>query len=245
MNGAVNTLSWKILPVADQAVCIDFGEYIDPHINKYVTDLALLINQQPKPGVTKAIPTYRSLQVNYDSLHIRQPELIDWLQDLLTQPPRKSPPFRAWRIPVCYGGSYGIDLESLAEHHQLSPQEVITRHTQPLYRIYMLGFMPGFAYLGGLDESLHTPRRDSPRLKVPAGSISIGGMQTAVGSVEAPSGWHLIGKTPVKSFVPEREPPVLLQSGDAVRFYPVSPDEFASLAQAAFIPEWSWQDADI
>lgn len=246
MKGIPNSLTWKMVPVADQAVLIDFGEYIDPKINKHVTELAILINQQPLTGITKAVPTYRSLLVNYDSLRIRQQAVQVYLQELLTQPRRKSPPFRAWRIPVCYGGSYGIDLETLAALHQLSPQQVIERHIKSLYRVYMIGFMPGFTYLGGLDASLHTPRRDSPRLSVPAGSISIGGMQTAVGSVEAPSGWHLIGKTPFRSFVPEREPAVLLRSGDAVSFYPVSTDEYQSLAdQEDYAPEWSWQDAEV
>lgn len=246
MKGSGQAPSWQIFSVADQAVYIDFGEYIDPQINKRVTGLAMLIKENPLAGVTQAIPTYRSLMVNYNSLMIRQQAVINYLQHLLDQPCRTSPPVRSWHIPVCYGGSYGIDLTALAERHNLSPQQVIDLHINSRYQVYMIGFMPGFAYLGGLHEALHTPRRDSPRLKVPAGSISIGGMQTAVGSVEAPSGWHLIGRTPFRSFLPSREPPVLLQTGDAVNFYVIDDEEYAALsAQPDYVPQWSWQDADI
>ena len=233
---------WRILPIADQAVYVDFGEVIDEAINSRVTALASRIQLAAIRGVTSLIPTYRALTVNYDATQTRQAQLIGALHDLLSQADQPAPPVRLWTIPVNYGGEQGVDLEWLAQSHGLSPQEVVARHVAAVYRVYMIGFMPGFAYLGGLDPLLHTSRRDSPRLQVPAGSISIGGMQTAVGSVAAPSGWHLIGRTPVRSFAPERAEPFLFSAGDGIRFTAIDDDEYRHLlAQDDFLPEWTWQ----
>ena len=235
-------VSWRILPIADQAVAIDFGEVIDEAINARVTALAARVRQNQVEGVTSLVPTYRALTVGYDSTQTRQQTLIATLTALLSQPDAPAERVRLWEIPVNYGGANGVDLEWLAQTHGLSPQEVITRHTAASYRVYMMGFMPGFAYLGGLDPLLHTSRRESPRLKVPQGSISIGGMQTAVGSVEAPSGWHLIGRTPVRSFDPQRAQPFLFSAGDRVKFSAIGVDQYQDLqAQADYLPQWRWQ----
>jgi KipI family sensor histidine kinase inhibitor len=142
-------------------------------------------------------------------------------------------PARRWTLPVAYGGAHGLDLEDVARAHGLTTDEVIALHSGAEYRVYMIGFSPGLAYLGGLPEPLHTPRRTSPRLRVPASSVSIGGIQAAVFSVEIPSGWHLLGRTPERMFDLRRTQPFLLGAGDRVRFRPISPAEYERLAALA------------
>jgi len=238
----VNEIPWRILPIADQAVTVDFGDVIDEVINARVTALASRVRQGAVAGVTSLVPTYRALTVGYDSTKTQQSALVATLNVLLSQPDGEADPVKIWTIPVNYGGAQGVDLDWLAQTHRLSPQEVVERHVAGSYRVYMIGFMPGFAYLGGLDPLLHTSRRESPRLKVPAGSISIGGMQTAVGSVEAPSGWHLIGRTPVRSFAPERAEPFLFSAGDRICFTAIGVEEYTHLqAKTDYLPEWTWQ----
>ena len=140
---------------------------------------------------------------------------------------------RAWQVPVAYGGEHGIDLAEMAAERGITEAELVRRHAAPTYRVYMIGFQPGFAYLGGLDPALAKPRRTDPRPRTPAGSISIGGVQTAVASVEAPSGWHLIGRTPALPFRLGRDPVFLFQAGDSVRFEPISPEAVEALATLA------------
>lgn len=234
--------SLRIAPIADHALYIDFGEVIDVAVNQRVTALARRVAQAGIVGVTGLIPTYRALTVAYDCTRIRQSRLREHMERLLAEPDAAVAPVRSWEVPVAYGGEHGIDLKWLADHHQLELEELIDLHSAVSYRVYMIGFMPGFAYLGGLDQRLHTSRRESPRLKVPAGSVSIGGMQTAVASIEAPSGWHLIGRTPARSFLPSRDEPFLFQAGDEIRFVPIGPDEFDALAaQPDYLPQWTWR----
>jgi KipI family sensor histidine kinase inhibitor len=242
LNTEEQETSLRIAPIADHALYIDFGEVIDAAVNQRVTALAKRVADARIEGVTGLIPTYRALTVAYDCTRIRQSRLIAHVERLLAEPDEQAAPVRTWEVPVAYGGDHGIDLQWLSEHHQLDPQEVIRLHSAVSYRVYMIGFMPGFAYLGGLDQRLHTSRRESPRLKTPAGSISIGGMQTAVASVEAPSGWHLIGQTPARSFVPSRQEPFLFGAGDEIRFTPISAEEFDELwAQPDYLPQWTWR----
>ena len=233
---------WRIAPIADHAVYIDFGEQIDPAINQRVTALARRVGKADIPGVTGLIPTYRALTVAYDCTQVRQARLCELLEHLLAQPDEEGEPVRRWVIPVAYGGEQGIDLDWLADHHRMDPATVIALHSAATYRVYMIGFMPGFAYLGGLDARLHTSRRESPRLRTPAGTVSIGGMQTAVASVEAPSGWNLIGRTPARGFMPEREDPFLFRAGDEISFSAISAEEFEALyAQPDYLPQWAWR----
>jgi KipI family sensor histidine kinase inhibitor len=242
VNNEQQAMSCRIAPIADHAVYIDFGEVIEAAVNQRVTALAKRVADARIDGVTGLIPTYRALTVAYDCTRIRQSRLREHLERLLAEPDAAADPVRIWQLPVAYGGDHGIDLQWLADHHQLDPQDVIGLHSAVSYRVYMIGFMPGFAYLGGLDERLHTSRRESPRLKTPAGTVSIGGMQTAVASVEAPSGWNLIGRTPARSFVPSREEPFLFRAGDEIRFVPIDSDEFDALAaQPDYLPQWTWR----
>jgi KipI family sensor histidine kinase inhibitor len=152
--------------------------------------------------------------------------------------PDALPEGRLWRVPVVYGGAFGIDLAETAERHDLTPAGLIERHAAPVYRVYMIGFLPGFAYLGGLDPAIATPRRTVPRLKTPPGTISIGGVQALVASIEAPSGWHLLGRTPMRNFMPGREPAFLLRPGDRIAFEPIPAARWAALDAAAAAGEW-------
>ena len=217
----------RLIPVGDTALCVEFGSQIDPAINARV--LSLDAAMAGEPGIVETVPTYRSLLVRYDPLAITADEIGERVRTLARDHASVGDTGRTWVVPVAYGGPYGIDLDATAERHGLDAAELIRRHAAPTYRVYMVGFLPGFAYLGGLDPSIATPRRTSPRLKTPPGTISIGGVQALVASLEAPSGWHLLGRTPVRNFEPSRDPAVLIGPGDRVRFRPIAHDLFAEL----------------
>ena len=221
----------RILPCGDTAVAVEFGEAIDPALSARV--LALDAELAGRPWLVETVPTYRSLLVIYDPVQIGFDELSKSLLEAAASAVPASASGRTWTIPVAYGGEHGIDLEATAATHGITPEELVRRHSAPLYQVYMIGFLPGFAYLGGLDPSIATPRRTNPRLKTPPGTISIGGVQALVASIEAPSGWHLLGRTPVRNFMPDREPAFLLRPGDRVRFEPIEPRLFDELDRAA------------
>jgi KipI family sensor histidine kinase inhibitor len=222
----------RILPCGDTALAVEFGSEIDPAINARVLALDARVNQGV-PGVVETVPTYRSLLVHYDPSATDFDALSAALTALSADLPDTPAAGRLWRIPVVYGGVFGIDLDDVAARHGLDPAELIARHTAPVYRVYMIGFVPGFAYLGGLDPSIATPRREVPRAKTPAGSISIGGVQAAVASIEAPSGWHLLGRTPVRNFMIDRDPVFILGPGDRVTFEPIPAARWDGLDRAA------------
>jgi 5-oxoprolinase (ATP-hydrolysing) subunit B len=217
----------------DAALTIEFGEIIAPELNRRVLDLERKLAGQKRPGIVETVPTYRSLLVQFDPVQLDPVALGDDLLRLAASTDAPCSPGRLWRVPVAYGGAFGIDLDALAQRHQLSPDEVVARHTGAVYRVYMIGFMPGFTYLGGLDPALATPRQTEPRPVTPAGSIAIGGSQTAIASVEAPSAWHLIGRTPACLFAARREPPMLFAAGDEVQFQPIDARRFEALEHAA------------
>jgi KipI family sensor histidine kinase inhibitor len=222
----------RILPCGDTALAVEFGSDIDPRINARV----LALDECAKngvPGIVETVPTYRSLLVHYDPVAVDYDTLSRSLLDLsrgLSDEPREG---RLWRIPVVYGGPFGIDLDEVAARHGLTPAQLIEKHAAPIYRVYMIGFVPGYAYLGGLDPTIATPRREVPRARVPAGTISIGGIQAVVASIEAPSGWHLLGRTPVRSFMPDRDPIFLIEAGDRVQFEPIDASRWDALDRAA------------
>lgn len=222
----------RILPCGDAALAVEFGDTVDPALNARV--LALDARLAGLPGVIETVPTYRSALVHYDPLVASFATLSAAIGALVESGgDAAAAAGRTWRIPVAYGGENGIDLEATAAARGMSPAALIDRHAAPTYRVYMIGFLPGFAYLGGLDPAIATPRRTSPRLRTPAGTISIGGVQAAVASIEAPSGWHLLGRTPVRNFMPGRDPVFILAPGDLVRFEPIAADRFAALDRAA------------
>lgn len=219
----------RFLQAGDQALVVEFGDAIDAGLNRLVQALDRSVAAAAIKGVIECVPTYRSLMIVYDPLRIRAAALRRRIERLLPRSTEAEAPARRWTIPVAYGGAHGLDLEDVARAHGLTADEVIALHSGAEYRVYMIGFSPGLAYLGGLPEQLHTPRRVSPRLRVPSSSVAIGGIQAAVFSVEIPSGWHLLGRTPERMFDLRRSEPFLLGAGDRVRFRPIPPEEYDRL----------------
>lgn len=224
----------RLITCGDAAFGVEFGDGVDPDINACVLALDAAIAARGIPGIVETVPTYRSLLIHVDSVSADIEPIADSVMGIARTIVPQRGEARRWRIPVTYGGDFGIDLGDVAARHGMSIEEVISRHSGGIYRVYMVGFMPGFSYLGGLDPILATPRREVPRLKTPAGTISIGGIQAAVASVEAPSGWHLLGRTPVRTFMVGRDPVFLLAPGDEVTFHPIDGEEWRRLdARAA------------
>jgi KipI family sensor histidine kinase inhibitor len=188
------------------------------------------MEQSSPEGVTEVIPTYRSLLIVYDPSITHPAELQKTLKTLEARlDDIKIPPPDTVEIPVCYGGEFGPDIEYVAQTHNLTLEEVIELHCRPEYLIYMVGFTPGFPFLGGLSEKLHTPRLETPRTFVPEGSVGIANNQTGIYPVASPGGWRLIGRTPVKLFAPGRRNPFLYQAGDRIKFSPISSQEYARI----------------
>ena len=223
----------RILPCGDTAIAVEFGEAIDEDVNRRVIGLERMIENQALPGVVETVPTYRSLLVHLDPLTADHAGLTKTLARLAEAATPQAGCRRRWRVPVVYGGEFGEDLARLAELHGMGEERFAELHSRAVYRVHMVGFVPGFTYLGGLDPRLATPRRKTPRQRIPAGSISIGGHQTAIGSIEAPSGWHLIGRTPVRCFHPDRDPIFLFRAGDEVCMEPIQADAWDELAALA------------
>lgn len=223
----------RIVPCGEAALVVEFGDAIDAAVNARVLALDRAVAQAKIAGVIEAVPTYRSLLVHYDPLALSFAELSARMSAFANSAPAASGPRRRWRIPVVYGGEYGIDLDDVAKAHGISVDEVVRLHTAGDYYVAMLGFLPGFAYLAGLDPRLATPRRDDPRAVTPAGTISIGGVQAGVQCLPGPSGWHLLGRTPVRTYHPRRDPVFLIEPGDAVTFHAIDQGQWAALDHAA------------
>ncbi len=222
----------KILTEGDSSILLVFKQEISPDINGKITAFVHLLKEQQIEGVIDMIPAFASLLINYDPRMIRYEELKERLEILLKLEVEEQQKLKKiFEIPVCYGGEYGPDLEAIAEHAGLSAKEVIDIHTSKDYLIYMLGFLPGFSYLGGLDERIHTPRLANPRIRIPAGSVGIGGSQTGIYPLDSPGGWQLLGLTPVKTYDPKREKPILFEAGDYIRFVPVDEAEFLRIRE--------------
>lgn len=220
----------RVLACGDAAVTVEFGDIIDDDVNSRVLALDRALTGANLPGVTETVPTYRSLLVHYDPVVIGFDEIRAHLILLAGATRRPTRRARRWRVPVVYGGEHGIDLEFIASNVGLTVEEVVAYHCAGTYRVFMLGFMPGFAYLGGLHPVIATPRRREPRQNAPAGTVSIGGIQAAVQSVPGPSGWHWIGRTPLRVYDRDREPMCLLEPGDYVRFFAIQAGEWDAYA---------------
>jgi len=222
----------KIRPAGDASLLIEFGQEISPEINAKITATVQLMKEQHIEGVVDIIPAFCSLLINYDPRVLSYDELSKRMKRLLNiEIKAGASSRRVFEIPVCYGGQYGPDLANIAEHAGLTEEEVIEIHSSRDYLIYMLGFLPGFCYLGGLDERIHTPRLANPRLKINAGSVGIGGSQTGIYPLDSPGGWQLMGMTPVKTYDPDREVPILLSAGDYIRFIPVDEEEYLRIKE--------------
>ncbi len=224
----------RIAAVGDCALLIEFGNEIKPEINRKITTVVQLLKAQKIEGVVDMIPAFCSLLINYDPRIVSFEVMKERMEKLVKMEVKAGvQKKRVYEIPVCYGGKYGPDLETIAKHADLSPEEVIHIHSSRDYLIYMLGFLPGFCYLGGLDERIHTPRLANPRVKISAGSVGIGGSQTGIYPLDSPGGWQLMGMTPVKTYDPDREKPILLEAGDYIRFIPVEEEEYLRLREQA------------
>lgn len=220
-------------PLGDAAVQIILGDQIDPAINRRVHTLCGALNAQKISGVLELVPAYASLTVFYRPHQICYRELCEKISTVGSGSAQKvSPSTRVVTLPVLYGGAHGPDLEFVAEHAKFSAAEVIAAHTRPAYLIYMLGFVPGFPYLGGLDPRIAVPRLDSPRKQVAPGSVGIGGSQTGIYPLAAPGGWRLIGQTPVRLFDPQKSTPAALTAGNYIRFRAIDSGEYIQLEAA-------------
>lgn len=219
----------RILDCGDCAVTVEFGNEISPETGKAVKKLDDVIKTDAKKGITETIPTFRSLTVVYSPTVISHKKLISYLGTAIERSKKTSGGNEEKTIhiiPICYDGEFAEDLPDVARLNGLTEEEVVNIHTGTDYLIYMIGFLPGFAYLGGLDKRIETPRLDSPRTKIPAGSVGIGGNQTGIYPLASPGGWRLIGKTPLLPFAPEREEPILYKSGEYIRFEKITREEF-------------------
>jgi 5-oxoprolinase (ATP-hydrolysing) subunit B len=223
----------RLLPSGDSAITVEFSRKIDDEANLRVLALDRTMAEAPIAGVTETVPTYRSLLVHYDPLQIDFGALGQKLVELALRPVPAPEKARLWRVPVAYGGKYGIDLEDVARTLGTTPDDVVARHVAGDYRVAMLGFTPGWSYLSGLQDSLHMPRRQDPRLLTPAGTISVGGVQAGIQCLAGPSGWHLLGCTPVRTYQLHRDPTFLLEPGDRVKFYRIDHKTYAEQERAA------------
>jgi 5-oxoprolinase (ATP-hydrolysing) subunit B len=223
----------RLLPSGDSAMTVEFARNIDDAANDRVLALDRALAAAPIDGVTETVPTYRSLLVHYDPDRLDFEGLGEKLLALAQAPAPSGRKARRWRVPVAYGGENGIDLEDVAKALNITPEEVVARHVGGDYRVAMIGFTPGWSYLSGLDKSLHMPRRQNPRVFTPMGTISIGGVQAGIQCLAAPSGWHLLGRTAVRTFQLHRDPIFLTEPGDRVTFYQVDDKTFAEQDRAA------------
>nr|WP_127129818.1 5-oxoprolinase subunit PxpB [Pseudoflavitalea rhizosphaerae] len=224
-----------MFPLNDAAATIELGNKLDESINRKVMAMAAWLRSHAFDGLNNIIPAYSSLTVSYDPYLIKTRQrpastAFDWIKDLLqaaynqsNENSTASPVLH--RIPVCYEEEYAPDLDTLALHLQITTSEIIALHTAVVYRVYMIGFLPGFAYLGTVDEKIAAPRKAQPS-SVMAGSVGIAGKQTGIYPLNSPGGWNIIGRIPLKMFDPHAEQPVWMQPGDAVQFFPITAREF-------------------
>lgn len=233
MTNRRDEMTPTLLPCGDCALVLQLGETVDSVLNARVIALAAALETASEAGtiagVLDIVPTYRSLLVRYDPELIRGADLGRRLLELADLPSADAQAGRSWRVPCLYGGAIGQDLDELAEMKGLSSDELIDIHSSTDYRVYMIGFAPGFAYLGGQPEILHTPRLPKPRQNIARGAIGLGGQQGNINSVAGPSGWRFLGWTPVRSFDPGRAEPFLFRAGDRIRFYSITEAEAQAL----------------
>jgi KipI family sensor histidine kinase inhibitor len=220
----------RVTRLGDGALLVAFEPVIDEAINARVLALATQIRQRGIPGVFDVVPAYSSCAVHFDPLQTRLSELEAAIHEAIRAGRKPVPPAQGGastiQIPVCYGGPFGPDLPAVAEWARCSESDVIERHSRREYRVYMIGFLPGFPYLGVVDSTIAVPRLAHPRTRVPAGSVGIAGVQTGVYPVDAPGGWQLIGRTPLRLFDPSWPVPSRLTPGDRVRFVAITADDY-------------------
>lgn len=235
----------KFLPCGDCAVTVNFGNEINRQTNRRVTEFTAAAEKAKIPGAVEYIPAFCSVTVIYDPLKTTQKELIRSLKKAQKNGAGEND-FKPvlYKIPVCYDGEFAPDMQSVEEITKLPKEEIIKIHTGRDYPIYMLGFLPGFAYLGDMDERIAAPRLEVPRVKIERGSVGIGGNQTGIYPSDSPGGWRLIGKTPVRVYDERKESPILYRAGDQIRFYRITKDEFYEIDQKCESGEYAaeWEE---
>lgn len=218
-------------PVGDRAISVKAGNEIAPHINKKLRSLCHKITEEGLAGVIEYAPTYCSVVIYYDPLVHGYDDMCQILRDMekYLNTDSGDGDVRIVELPTVYGGEFGQDMETVCNHTGLSEEEVVKRHSGRDYLVYMLGFLPGFTYLGGMDEQLTTPRLSTPRTKIIKGSVGIAGAQTGTYPSDSPGGWQIIGRTPVTLYNVASEKAALLEAGDYVRYVPISKEEFEKI----------------
>ena len=228
----------RFLPCGDCAVTVAFPQEIREDTNRKIRFLDTRIRELSLRGVSETVPAFCSLTVYFNPLVLSRKKLEKHIRKLLdTYRTNGAETKRIFLIPVCYEGEYAPDMENVCHLTGLTRDQIITLHSSVDYLIYMLGFLPGFPYLGGMDPKLEVPRLDSPRTAIPAGAVGIGGKQTGIYPLASPGGWRLIGRTPVKVYDPDRPDPILYQAGDRIRFYPITKAEFETISRGSGLIE--------
>lgn len=225
-------MEYPIFPLGDSALLIETGKIADDSSQLAVRNIDSILASTRPAWMIETIPAFTTLTLFYNPLLISFNEAKEEVTALLKGAAEvASPPPRTVEIPVCYGGAHGPDLEFVAEYNGLSTEEVIRFHTGESYSVHMIGFAPGFPYLGGMSEKIAAPRKETPRVSIPERSVGIAGNQTGIYPIATPGGWQLIGRTPVRLFLPENDIPSLLQAGDQIIFRRISADEFLALEE--------------
>jgi inhibitor of KinA len=219
--------AFRILPAGDSAILIEFDDRIDPVVNARCVGVADALRASSVTGIRDIVPTFRSVAVYFDPLKTDRQRLSDEVRHAASHAlPAATDARDPIAIPVCYGGEFGPDLGEVATFGRLSEREVVELHTAATYQVFMMGFVPGFAYMGIVSERIAAPRRANPRTKVAAGSVGIAGLQTGIYPFDTPGGWRLVGRTPVRPFDLDRRQPFLFSVGDSVRFFAIDPSEY-------------------
>ena len=226
-----NKFKTEISQISETAALVEFGNEISEVINKKVRTFCLYLDNHPFIGMIEYVPAFASVSIVYNPLNINSDSPYEKVRSILEDILSKLDFSSVYKehiveIPVCYGGEFGQDIQYVAEINNITVDEVIKIHSEGRYLVYMIGFAPGFPYIGGMSEKIAAPRRESPRTAIPEGSVGIAGMQTGVYPIETPGGWQLIGRTPLKMFDLNRNPQSLLKTGDIAKFYPISYEEY-------------------
>lgn len=229
-------MDYSLRHLGDHALVIEAGSSINHATHVKVRSICSAIEEADPAWITDIVPAFTTVTLHYDPMKLEHPDRLPYetvmnrIHTILSSiPPGAEEEPRTIEIPVCYGGDFGPDLESVAEWNDLTPEKVIELHSGSPYLVHMIGFSPGFPYLGGMPEEIATPRRKEPRLRVPRGSVGIAGSQTGIYPLESPGGWQLIGRTPVALFDTQACPPGILQAGDRLRFKPITPQEYKEM----------------
>jgi inhibitor of KinA len=224
------TFNLTYKPFGERAILIEWPPIIDEDILKDIVNFRNYIENKDIKSIVELKPAYNSLLISYNTICMNFENEVNVLKGVYSTADFKDESKSLmWKIPVCYDTVFGIDLEAISKEKNLSKAEIIKRHSQAIYTVYFIGFLPGFLYLGGLDESLHTPRKSTPRLQIEKGAVAIGGNQTGIYPTESPGGWNIIGNSPIEFFNPTIEPPCFAKAGDKISFKPITIQEFKTI----------------